>query len=398
MRWIPPSLVLLLCCLAAGPATAGDETSPPAAEPAAPAADPKPPLYSIEYLMPEEDDTLEGWSWKASAHPSGAPTESGLDALGKACGLDMDTFYVQTTALERKDPSAVVGVAMIDVEKHVAAFRAKLDEKAAASNWSVQALGSPTRLLVVGGGTTDAREAGAEAAFRHVVYKMASRAMQRLQGRAGHEKASQEAAREYSDAINRMARDSGVAHAILGVIHWLNSWPTKPGDKKRNKEELDKSSHEFDLSLASGVRYPPRKSLLVFVAGQLGGWLLEKKDKSLLGHAVDVLKRAVEHEAEGHRQDLRLQNRYNLACAYARMDRKNDALDALEGAMGVAKLMPAAAWRNFYKQVEKDTDMGPLHGEARYAKIMSDAKPPAPKNPHANPHGNPHGDPHHPGK
>ena len=398
-------LLLILPALSLAPVFADDgEPSAPVEEPApAPKPDPEVPTYSIEFLVPGEDAEIEGWKVvDAERAPAQAPSEDVFVAIGEALGLDDDTMYVEVTGLKKGDD--VFGVAMVDVDAQVYAFQGAVKAKAAANGWRMRELGCPGRLLIVGGSAAGVA-AAEEAMFEHVVYAMSEMAMNRLRGKAGHEEAGLKAAAEYSEAIRRMAPKAGVVHALTGVAHWLEARKElrKGGKHKKLNKELDnKAADEFAYALVDGVPFPPKKRVLLFVAGELGTNLLGRKDKSVVAAATRALELAVEHEKDARKQDQRYKNRYNLACAYARGGKTDEALDALRRSLEAMKSLKAGAARGHWEHIEKDKDMDSIRDDPRFSKMMADYEPKKPahwerdrahrekgkkKNPH-NPHGN----------
>ncbi len=364
------------------PAPAPVPTPTEEAEPApAPKPDPKIPGYSIEFLMPTEANTPEGWKLGGAA-PTGAPTEDGLTEIAETCKLDDETFYVETGVLSQDGDK--VGFAMIDIDKNVYAFRAKLDAQATVGSWRVHELGSPARVVVIGG-EQGLLASAAKALTEHVVYAMAELGMSRVGGRRGHEEASREAALAYTQAMRGIASESGVANAIVGVVHWYRSQPKKRGEKPDIEIQNDALA-AFEKALAEGVTYPPKGHLRVFVAGQLGSILLARHQKNTLAKATRALEIAVKHEQDGKNNTRRFGSRYDLACAYARAGKIDEAFAMLEKSIQTGANLGPAEWAGHYKHIsEKDPDMDPLRKDPRFSKLMADNKPPEPKK--RNPHG-----------
>ena len=388
-------LLLALSCALALPAIAEDEPPTPASEEPAPKAQPDPevPVYSIEYLMPVEDHAPEGWKLGDGRAPDGSPTEDLLTQMSEdcKCSLDDDNFYVETAVL--KSGSEKVGFAMVDVDRSVHAFRQKVDAGAAQHGWKVLELGAKGRLLIVGPGAKQA--AAADALGEHIVYQLGELAMNRVRAGGTEKEAGRRTVEAYVAAMRSMKDKVGVADAIEGILRWIESAPEKPGkDAKRDQAKVDAAKALWAKALTDGVAFPPRGSVLVWCAGQLGGLLLEQKDKAVLGEAMRTLKIAVEHEHQAKTNAQRYTHRYNLACALVRSEEREAALDMLEGALKILKDMPVGFYQAQYKHIaEKDTDMGPIRNTPRFRGFMKTYQPPAPRNPHhkGNPHGNPHG-------
>ncbi|MDJ0521098.1 MAG: hypothetical protein QNJ90_03385 [Planctomycetota bacterium] len=335
--------------------------------------DPVIPGYSIEFLMPTSEKGPDGWK-AGDGSVAGAPTEDGLTELAESCKLDDDTFYVETGVL--KQGSDKVGLAMLDVDENVFAFRAKLDAQASASGWVVRELGSPARLAVLSGSKA---AAAADGLMVHVVYAIGEMAMNRVRGQSAMQAAGQEAALEYVESIQRIVPDTGLAHGIIGRVHWLRSLPKKRGDKP-DRPLQDKSIGSFKKAIASSAKHPPKGRVLVWISGTLGGMLLERKDKALLADATAALQTAVDNELEAPTNNQRYSNRYNLTCALARAGKVDAAFKMLEKSIEVGKTLPPGFWRQSFQHMEqKDQDLAPLRRDGRFKKLMDEHRPEAPK-------------------
>ena len=377
MRSFPRALILVLVpLLCVAPAFAEEE-------PAKTKADPVIPGYSIEFLMPSSDaeSNKELGDWKRSDGAiAGAPSEDGLTELAESCKLDDDTFYVETAVL--KHGSDKVGLAMVDIDENVYAYRSKLDAQATAAGWIVRELGSPARVAILSGAKA---AAGAKQLMVHVIYAIGEMAMNRVRGQSAMQAAGQEAALEYLKAIGNMSAGTGLAHGIEGRVHWLRALPKKRGEKP-DKALQDKAIASFKKAIASGATHPPKGRVLVWISGTLGGMLLERKEKALLKDATKALEVAVEHEIDAPTNNQRYSNRYNLTCALARAGRLDDAFKMLEKSIEVGKTLPPNFWRQSFQHMEeKDTDLAPLRRDPRFSKLMADNRPPKPKNPHRQP-------------
>lgn len=381
------------------PALADDEPVPDDPPKPTSGEDPLVAPYISETLIPGSDATPAGWKLldddEAAAE---GPREAQLAALAEELGIGAEKFYPMLQSYGRD--GATVTMAMIDVDANVRAFRDALGAKAAESGWRVSELGHPGRLLVLGG-PADATQALEKQLVEHVVYKLSDLAMNRLRGDAGTEEAGREAALTYAESIRMLAKGSGTADSLEGVVHWIRSQPKPPvtKDSKHDKAEQEKAVAAFTRALQPGVAFPPKGSVRVFVAAELGSLLLLLGDRSRLPQAVAALEQAVELEADGRTVAGRQGNRYNLACAYALAGRLDQAFAMLEKSLEILKNMPAEHWRTQHKYIdEKDDDMKPLRGDPRFSELMKRFEPPAPKKPKI-PERKPDGaDPHDPHK
>ena len=365
-------LPILALAVLSAPALAEDVPSAPPAEVAS-KPDPEVALYISESLLPGEKETPEGW--ELLDEPHGAPSEDALLALGERLGLDDEAFYVQLQSYKKSGD--VVTVAMLDVDEKVYALKASLAAKATAGGWHVSEMGHPGRILVLGGPTGAVDEMHGKI-HEHVIYTLSELAMNRIRGRGGRTDEGRASAIKYTTYTEALAPGSGTAQAVVGCVHWLKSHP-KPPEKKHDRKEQDKAIAHFTKALDADA-FPPKGSVRVFVAGQMGGIILTWKDRSKLDAAIRALEIAVEHERDAKQQSQRYGNRYNLACAYARAKRIDDAFEMLESCLKMLKNMPVSAWRTHHKHAdEKDEDMKPLREDPRFSELMSRYKPPEEK-------------------
>jgi len=219
------------------------------------------------------------------------------------------------------------------------------------------------------------------AMVEHVIYRLGHLAMGRLNNHGALEDEGPKAALRYRAAIDVLVPDTGIAYAITGRIHRINGL-FKDG-KGRKKEEIDKAEMKIaagflEKAIAEGVKFPPRKSLLVWVGGRLGGMLLERKDPSVVAVATRALEIAVKHEKDAPGQQQRYTHRYNLACAYARGGQTKKALDAIEGALETMKSIKPRVARKSWEDMEKDKDLDSIRNDPRYSKMYADAEPKKP--------------------
>ncbi len=374
MHSLPRVLVFVSALmLLVTPAFAEDDPAAPEAPAAKSKPDPVIPGYSIEFLMPSGDSVPEGWKVSDRA-AAGAPSEDGLTELAESCKLDDDTFYVEVGTLQ--SGSDKVGIAMLDIDENVWAYRAKLDAQASANGWTVMELGSPSRVVVASGAQAKAALAKLKV---HVVYAIGEMAMNRVRGRSAMEAAGQEAALEYTKAIGELVPDTGLAHGLVGRVHWLRAMPKKRGEKP-DKALQDKAIASFKKALADGAKHPPKGRVLVWISGTHGNLLMEKKDKSLMKEATRSFEIAVEHEVDAPTNNQRYGNRYNLTCAYARLGRIEDAFKMLKKSIETGKTLPEGQWRQSFKHMEeKDPDLAALREDPRFSKLMADNRPAEPK-------------------
>ena len=278
-----------------------------------------------------------------------------------------------------RDSGQIAAAALVDVEEKFGPFAKALKAQAEQNGWIVHHLGSLMRWLVVGG-PDGAKQALSDALFEHVLYKVADMGWSRLSGAWGGDGAPLKAAGEFVERVIDMEPEAGMAYALRGAMEWVK-WQ-RSNHRNRDLIARDSAAAYWLKTQEQGIRYPPRKGKSVFVAGQLGGILLSQDPKRVKAGALEALQKAVKHEAEAdaasHTNDRRYGNRYNLACAYARLGRTNEAFEMLEKALKMGKeILPPYMYRPKYKHAkEQDADMKKLKGDKRFQELMEKYKPP----------------------
>ncbi len=363
----------------------------------------KPPAYTVESMFPKE--APEGWTVKEDESNTVAGlNEKALMALAKASGTDVDDVFVVERLFTKGSESAKV--ALIDVDADPAALRTALDTEAAAKGWSVLALGSPMRLMVVGG-PEGARNAAHDVMKEHVIHYLCEIAYKRLHVPRKTE-AVRAAAEKFLSAARSMAPKAGIAYAIEGIsmhdegksieglarraraqLKMLEKADESPGKaevvktltehaEKAEASAKDLLNNSIPL-LTKGLKstnYPP-KGLNSFRTGaKLGSLILVLKKNDSIDLAIEALTKAANAEAHSPATRFVFGNRYDLACAYARAKKNDEALQWLQRAFEIAETsLSKQDLHGNYTHWGKDPDLDGLRDLPKFKELMTKYKP-----------------------
>jgi tetratricopeptide (TPR) repeat protein len=354
-----------------------------------------PPTFSVESLAPKADDMKDGWALVEGGAAADQPCAATLMEIATGVGLDDMAFYVEARRL--KTPAgATVDVAWVDIDTDPTTVRKAIDQAAGERGWAVRELSTPYRLLVVGG-SGQAQESALRHQQEHVIRRFVTMAETRLEARARHAddmREAEAAARSFLERGRAVGVDAAALDVLDAFLHW-RAWSVANGEKQSQEAKLKKDANDEKakeaaakakatadaeeaqfLQLASkgfapGRAVQPLGWLPVSVAGRAGGMLLEKKDASVLTEAVRLLDAAVAVEGRSPNADLAYANRYNLACAHARLGNLDKAFEYLEGALELGATRPPFAFGSSFVHLrDKDDDMAPLRKDERWEPLI----------------------------
>lgn len=372
-RLLACAAIVLLC---APLARAEDEPAEPLVEV---------PSYSVSDLAPGADERPASWrsATVAGAIPDSAPSVQRMFELAVTSSVDAERVNARCLPLLKGEGASLAkGVlVLVDVDEGPAAFRTALDAAATANGWRVRELGSPMRLGIVWGSPDAAATELADWQAALAVTKLSQLAFDRVvaAGQAGDREEFQAATR-LLDSAGGILPSAGIYHALKGrLVH-------------RQGTEL--ALEHFRKALADGAPAPAPARWAVQAAFELGQMLLLRGSKDVEAEALTVLEKAVQWEAEAANPFMRFGNRYNLACAHARVGQVDKAFPHLEESLrflqqawlqernerGFSEL----AYPQHYEHARTvDGDLAPLRSDARFAALMEKyaPTPPSPKPP-----------------
>ena len=319
------------------------------------------PGYSVKDLIYTPEDMTKDWTEISEENASKtAPTAARLRDLGTSIGVAKDAVHVESRTLRHGPSKGVVVLSMVDINADPKTFSAGLQLNATVLGWNVRELGSPMRLLITSSGKLSAGAADWQKGL--AVYKLAALGWSRLMQEPNQEGFMK--AQAMFDAGTRIEPKAGVILAMLGRVRMA-------------MRQQDAANEYFEKALQKDVPLPPKGALAVDAAGSFGLALLLKEDDELLGEALRVLKMSVDLEKHTRNPGSKFNNRYNLACTYARLGKKDEAFSELDRCLTVGKeVMGADGYAQAYAHCkEADPDMATLREDPRFEELMKKHAP-----------------------
>lgn len=322
------------------------------------------PGFSVQDITSTEEEHPEAWTplLVAGSLPDSAPTAGRLLALAKAAGLDTSTFNARSRPFQGKDGATGV-VAIVGLDAPATALAKPLAGEAVKNGWVLRELGTPNRVLVVWASTQEAAKALMQWQLELAVRKLSNLAFTRRQNamREG-DRADFDAAVALLEEVGEIAPDAGAFHALKGIF--------------MHQQGSERALPHFRKALEEKCPIPAQLKWRVFIAGELGMTLLLNGSDEVLDEAARALAFAVAHESETKQPLARFGNRYNLACAYARLGKKDEAFQSLEGSLKLAQAELVEQYAAHYAHCkDTDTDLASLREDERFAALMQKYAP-----------------------
>jgi len=256
-------------------------------------------------------------------------------------------------------------VAVMGIDAPVAALTTPLAAAAVKNGWTLRELGTPNRMVIVWASTEAAAKLLMQWQVELTVNKLLDLAFAGRQNamRQG-DRADFNAAVALLEEVGEIAPEAGAFHALKGIF--------------MHRQGSESAFPHFRKALNEKTPMPARLKWRVFVAGELGMGLLLNGSDEVLEEAARVLAFAIANESEAKETLARFGNRYNLACAYARLGKKDEAFTALEGSLKFAQAELGEQYAAHYTHCKDvDTDMASLREDARFAALMQKYAPEA---------------------
>jgi len=324
------------------------------------------PLYGVTELWPATERLPSGWTARAEGEGSALALEQALHDLSREALLREDQVTIRARAAAGPD-GALATIAILAAEAEPRALRAALDARTASGRWLLTEAGDRSRLLVVQADPAVARPllAHLRVELVHELAQLASRTLRRAL--ADQSPPRLWLARTYLGAAARMEPEAGPVRALEGEVGLA-------------LDQDDVAIRALRDALREGQAIPPRPALEVRAMGLLGHELLSRKDADLLKEARGLLQRAVTAEASEEDLEQRFNNRYNLACVFARLGDVEPALTALEASLRYAREHLAGIYPSAWRYARAlDPDLAPLRSQPGFSALIERMKPSAPR-------------------
>lgn len=321
-------------------------------------ADDQPP-YGAQDIAIEDDGLAEGWEIVYD-DVEGTPGEALVgwaEALATASGLDPDDALLTDLRILKSPTGEHATLLIVEIDGAPGSYRDALEKAAKTEGYAFREMGHATRLLVVAAPASISKSL-LNMENTYAVKTLTNMAYERFNS------GSMVGARKYADGALAIDSDATMPYAVYGMIGV--------------KEEDWKSAFEnFQKAFKAQGKLQPTGRLAMWSYRNFGYALMKLKKPDADKAAVEALRRAIQHERYAE-QDEYVQlfvPHYNLACALARLGEKDDALDALEKSLLMAKeRMGKAGVEGFVKgRVLTDTDLESIRGAKRFEEIIKKA-------------------------
>lgn len=322
------------------------------------------PVFSVKQVAPSADEHPDGWADQTGA--DGAVVKpAAVDVLTKiatAAKIDAKSLSVDARTVCKEDGTTGF-VAWVGIDADARTFTTALAEAVLQRGWVVRELASRHRVVVASGSTKAAATELLNWACDLAVRRICKLAYDHLDAAA-----RQESEVEYAKAIllskaaGTIAPESGVFNAIQGML----------APPKRAADALP----FWRKAMNEKAPIPAPVEWRVLAAANLGMGLLQEGTKEALPEAVKALEYAVKHGDKSPDTMTRFGAEYNLACAYARLGKKDEAFRWLEASLGTGKEGLGVQYPRQYTHAKLlDSDMDPLRKDERFDALMEKYAP-----------------------
>jgi len=351
MRMLPALAALFLISLGCGADARAEEEAPF-----------KRPAFTVEQVAAPAEEHPEGWKEQTGEDGAGPVDVSVLREIATAAKIDVKAVSVKARALCKEDGTTGL-VAWVGIDADARAFTTALAAAVLERGWVVRELASPHRVVVASGSTKEAAAELLNWACDLAVRKLCKLAYGHLDA-AGRQQSDVEYAKAIliAKAAGSIAPDSGVFNAIQGML----------APPKRASDALPFWRKAIDEK----APIPAPIEWRVLAAANLGLGLLQEGTKEALPEALKALEYAAKHGDKSPDTLTRFGAEYNLACAYARLGKKDEAFHWLEASLGTAKEGLGAQYPQRYTHAKLlDSDMDPLRKDQRFDALMEKYAP-----------------------
>ncbi len=270
-----------------------------------------PPSYGAADLVLEEDGLEAPWEIVFDELPGtpGEALEPWVLDVAKACGVSEDDMLCEVRILKGpEDAAATILVAEIDGDPKT--LVETLEARGKAQGYVVRALGHPSRVLVL----------AAPEAFRDKLLKLQTEYAVSSLTKQGWERFQQKSmvgAATFAKGARKMDPKAGAPMVLLGMV-------------ATNQGQFDEAIEAFRVGFGKGVTVPAEGRFAMRGYAHYGYACLEKKGEHFK-EGREAFQKCVELESEGDpKEDPLFIQRYNLACAHARLKEVDQALMQLE--------------------------------------------------------------------
>jgi hypothetical protein len=329
----------------AGPASHARAEDTPGSE------KPAPPKFGAEHLALTKEALLpKGWTLRAEGSPP-ADAEGTIAAAvkdaAKGAGADPEALTVVARSVAGPNGATATFV-LIDADEKTADVAKAVSAAAAKRGWAFRAMAAPSRLLVASA-PADARDALVGVQVKWSAQGLAERAQAVLETR------DPLGCIAVSRAALQLDPKNAYAHVTLSDPLWGLAQLKQP------RASFEPAIKELRGAFAADASYPLPPKVAVAKRGHLAYMLLVEGQSA---EARDILLEVVKHgdlAGESH-----WNNRYNLACAHAKLKEKDAAFAELTAVIERHAKEPVFGIEGWYV----DADFENLRDDPRWKALV----------------------------
>lgn len=317
------------------------------------------PPFGAQDIAIEDEGLADGWEIVYEA-PEGTPGDAIVEwaeGIARGAGLDPDDQLLTDVRILKSPGAEHATLLIVEVDGEPGGFPAALEKAAKGAGYTYRTMGYPTRLLVVAA-PDGIRTAVLNMENTYAVRTLTNMAYER------HDSGSDVGAKAYADGALAIDGEATMPYAVFGMI-------------AVKQEDWKAAIEAFQKAFKPQAKLQPVGRLAMWSYRNYGYALMKAKNPEADKIAAEALRQAIAHEqfAEKDEYVQLFVPHYNLACALARLNQTDEALDALEHALLMAKeRMPLAGVESFVKQrVLTDDDLASIRKEKRFDEIIKKA-------------------------
>lgn len=338
--------------------------------------------FGLAEVAPPEGSLPSGWEALTGEETAiaDAPTADALRALASSAGTDPAHVQVRSVSMQRgTGETAQQGVAgWVVVDTAARPFAEALTAAANDHGWKIRPVGTQC-VLASWGSAPEATQAVLDWQVEVAVRQFCQAAHDHFV--AGLQVEDPARGRQLLARSRVLAAAAGTTEPEAGMFHALMGRMLAPQNPAAAIEH-------YRRALRKGAPIQPPKAWIVGAAYAGGQALLQRQSQHVLEEALFMLQQGVAAEEESTPPLLRFGNRYNLACTYARLGKKDEAFAELEESLrGLQAAEKAAApgpdgapvprdyASNYKHALEVDPDMATLREDPRWEPLMAKYRP-----------------------
>lgn len=336
--------------------------------------------FGLDQFAATAEELPEGWRILESAVPASAPSAEGITAIAKAVGIAEDKISVRCMSLAKGegDKAILAAACWLSLDEHTPDFTARMVGTTVMRGWKVKQISSPARLVISWAANAEALKAVNTWQVNSAVKRLCQHSLDLF--RSLRQERDRNAQQRKFIKAQAVLEAAGTTEPRASMYHALKA-------QLVGRQDPEAALDHNRKALAKDAPAPAPDAMLVSAAYSAGQALLNTQKDDVLPEALAILERGVALEKAAASPMMRFGNRYNLACAYARMNKIDEAFEHLEESLSFLKTTWEAdkaktggfSQLNYSQHYEHaktvDTDLTPLRSDKRWAAVIAKFDP-----------------------